>query len=92
MNLLKSKKIIYENNKDLNIELITKKLNIDWKKNKFTPEDLLDGINVESEHGSHDSQTDVTNGTDDPIIFAKIALAHLKEKPNYYKLLKTIES
>ena len=56
------------------------KLNI--KFNKFTPIDLLTGINIELEHGKINTETNVTN--DDLIITTKIALAHLNEFPNYY--------
>ena len=49
---------------------------------KFTIFEFLDGINVELEHGLVDLETNVTN--DDLITTAKIALAHLKEFPNYY--------
>ena len=38
------------------------------------------GMNVETEHD------DVTHG--DPFLIAKIALAHLKEVPDYYNKLK----
>ena len=48
----------------------------------FTPEEFLDGINIELEHGTVDSKTNVTNN--DLIITAKIALAHLNEYSNYY--------
>jgi hypothetical protein len=44
---------------------------------------------VEFEHGSHDPQTDVTG--DDPIITGKIALAHMKEFPDYYERLERME-
>jgi hypothetical protein len=46
-------------------------------------------MEVELEHGRHDPQTNVTN--DDPILTAKIALAHLKEFPDYYTRLKRME-
>ncbi len=49
---------------------------------KYTPEEFLDGINIELEHGTVNQNTNVTN--DDLIITAKIALAHLNEFPNYY--------
>ncbi len=49
---------------------------------KYTPEEFLDGINIELEHGTIDPKTNVTN--DDLITTAKIALAHLNEFPNYY--------
>lgn len=51
---------------------------------KFTIEEFLDGINIESEHGTISPKTNVTN--DDLIITSKIALAHLNEYPNYYNL------
>lgn len=49
---------------------------------KFTPNDLLAGMNIELEHGLIDPNTNVTNN--DPEMTAKIALAHLNEFPNYY--------
>lgn len=48
----------------------------------YTPEEFLDGINIELEHGTINPKTNVTN--DDLITTAKIALAHLNEFPNYY--------
>ncbi len=47
---------------------------------KFNPEEFHKGMNVEMEH------QDVTNGN--VVKTAKIAAAHLKEKPKYYTLLK----
>lgn len=52
------------------------------KFDKFTPQDLLRGMNIEKEHGLISPKTNVTN--DDIITTAKIALAHLNEFPNYY--------
>lgn len=52
------------------------------KFDKFTPEEFLRGMNIESEHGLVNPKTNVTN--DDLITTAKIALAHLNEFPNYY--------
>ncbi len=49
---------------------------------EYTPEEFLDGINIELEHGTVNPKTNVTN--DDLITTAKIALAHLNEFPNYY--------
>lgn len=49
---------------------------------KFSKEELLDGLNIELEHGKVNPKTNVTN--DDLIMTAKIALAHLNEFPNYY--------
>ena len=46
-------------------------------------------MDVELEHGSQDPQTDVTG--DDPIVTGKIALAHMKEFPDYYERLAHME-
>ena len=59
---------------------VSQKLNL--KFDKYTIEDLLTGMNIESEHGLKNFSTNVSN--DDIIITAKIALAHLNEFPNYY--------
>ena len=55
---------------------------LDIKFDKFPPEDLLRGLNIELEHGLINKSTNVTNG--DLLLTAKIALAHLKEFPDYY--------
>lgn len=52
------------------------------KFDKFSPQDFLEGINIELEHGLVNKLTNVTN--DNLITTAKIALAHLNELPNYY--------
>lgn len=49
---------------------------------KFTPEEFLEGLNIEAEHGKINPITNVTN--DDLVTTAKIAFAHLNEFPNYY--------
>ena len=59
---------------------IAKKLNVDFS--KFTLDDFLTGLNIESEHGLVNKVTNVTN--DELETTAKIALAHLNEFPNYY--------
>lgn len=56
-----------------------KTLGLDFSKLEFSFEDFAEGMRVEMEH------KDVTGG--DPIKTAKIALAHLRERPDYYKLL-----
>jgi hypothetical protein len=48
------------------------------------------GLAVELEHGTHDPITNVTN--DDPLLTGKIAWAHLKEIPDYYTRLNTMEA
>lgn len=55
---------------------------LDVNFDKFSPEEFLDGINIELEHGTKSPKTNVTN--DNLLITAKIALAHLNEFPNYY--------
>lgn len=66
---------------------IGEKLGIDWS--KFDVEQYRMGMDVELEHGLHDPETNVTN--DDPLITGKIALAHLKEFPDYYTRLEKME-
>lgn len=61
---------------------IAGKLGIDFNQVKFTPEEYLEGLNIELEHGLVDPDTNVTN--DDPLMTGKIALAHLNEVPIYY--------
>ncbi len=59
---------------------IANKLGITF--DKFTINEFLTGINIESEHGFINPKTNVTN--DNLEVTAKIALAHLNEYPNYY--------
>lgn len=47
------------------------------------------GLETEFEHGAIDPETDVTN--DDLLATAKIALAHIKEVPDYYDKLDNAE-
>ena len=61
---------------------IAAQLGIDFLKVKFTPEEYLEGINIELEHGTVDPHTNVTN--DDALMTGKIALAHLNEVSYYY--------
>jgi hypothetical protein len=62
-------------------------LGIDWK--QVDLEEFRMGLEVELEHGAHDPQTNVTN--DDEVLTGKIALAHLKEFPDYYTRLEELE-
>ncbi len=68
---------------------IGEKIGIDWSTAPFSGEQLQAGMVVEFEHGSHDPTTDVTH--DDPILTGKIALAHLREFPDYYVRLERME-
>ena len=63
-------------------------MGIAWEKVDF--DEFLMGMSVESEHGSHDPETDVTHS--DPYLTAKIAWAHLKEIPDYYTRLHKMEA
>ena len=65
-------------------------LGIDFSKEPFDLEELRMGMDVELEHGRRDPVTDVTE--DDPVMTAKIALAHLREMPDYYERLAEMEA
>ena len=62
---------------------------IDISNERYTIEDVATGMNVEAEHGTRFPDLDVTG--DDPVITAKIALAHLREFPDYYERLEVME-
>jgi len=62
-------------------------IGIDW--NKVDLEEFRMGLGVEIEHGKIDPETNVTN--DDDILTGKIALAHLREFPDYYTRLEKLE-
>ena len=47
-------------------------------------------LEVELEHGKHNKRTNVTSN--DLLMTAKIALAHLLEFPDYYRRLKKMEA
>ena len=65
-----------------------RRIGVDW--DAVPLEEFRRGLTVELEHGAHDPQTNVTG--DDPIMTAKIALAHLKEFPDYYTRLGKLEA
>lgn len=62
-------------------------IGIDWS--KWDVEQFRRGMDVELEHGTVDSNTNVTN--DDPVVTGKIALAHLNEFADYYTRLDEME-
>ncbi|MFZ2969633.1 MAG: DUF5661 family protein [Minisyncoccia bacterium] len=62
-------------------------LHIDWS--KFDVEQFRMGMDVELEHGTISSSTNVTDN--DPVMTGKIALAHLNEFPDYYTRLEKME-
>jgi hypothetical protein len=63
-------------------------IGVDW--NSIDLEQFRAGMDVEFEHGSHAPPTDVTH--DDPVTTGKIALAHMKEFPDYYERLERMEA
>jgi hypothetical protein len=64
-------------------------IGVDWSSAPFDIEQFRMGMDVELEHGLHDLLTNVTDG--DPVVTGKIALAHLKEFPDYYTRLARME-
>ena len=55
---------------------------IDLKNERFTDEALAAGMTAELEHGAESPDTDITSN--DPILTAKLAVAHLRKSPFYY--------
>ena len=62
---------------------------IDISRERYGLDDVQVGMNVELEHGKRFPDLDVTG--DDPVITVKIALAHLREFPDYYDRLAVME-
>jgi hypothetical protein len=69
---------------------VGEQIGIDWATAPFDVEQFRMGMDVELEHGLDDLQTNVTGS--DPVVTGKIALAHLKEFPDYYTRLKKMEA
>ena len=65
-------------------------LGIDWDTSPFDVEQFHKGLEVELEHGARDADTNVTG--DDVLLTGKIALAHLRELPDYYTRLARMEA
>jgi hypothetical protein len=63
-------------------------IGVDWE--RYDLDQFRAGTDVELEHGSHDPQTDVTR--DYPVATGKIALAHMKEFPDYSEPLERMEA
>jgi hypothetical protein len=64
-------------------------IGVDISSERFGVEQVRVGMEVELEHGTRFPDLDVTG--DDPVITAKIALAHLREFPDYYERLESME-
>ena len=62
---------------------------IDIDGEQYAIEDVAAGMNVELEHGTRFPDLDVTGN--DPVVTVKIALAHLREFPDYYIRLEAME-
>ena len=69
---------------------VGEQLGIDWTSSPFDVEQFRAGMDVELEHGTREPDTDVTG--DDPVLTGKIALAHLRELPDYYARLARMEA
>jgi hypothetical protein len=69
---------------------IAAELGLDFEAEPFDLEQFFMGVNVELEHGTRDPETNVTG--DDAITTGKIALAHLREIPDYYTRLAVVEA
>ena len=69
-------------------QAIGEQLGLKW--DKFEVEQFRRGMDVELEHGTEDSNTNVTD--DDPLVTGKIALAHLNEFADYYDRLDKMEA
>ena len=69
---------------------IGEEIGIEWASSPFDVEQFRMGMDVELEHGLQDLLTNVTG--DEPTVTGKIALAHLKEFPDYYTRLARMEA
>jgi hypothetical protein len=69
--------------------VIGQRIGVDWSAGDVDLEQFRMGLAVELEHGTQDLATNVTN--DDETITGKIALAHLREIPDYYTRLAAME-
>ncbi len=65
-------------------------IGIDLESERFDAAAVLAGMQVELEHGARTPELDVTGN--DPVLTAKIALAHLREIPDYYERLLRMEA
>jgi hypothetical protein len=62
-------------------------LGVNWA--QVSLDEFRAGLDVELEHGARDPETNVTDNNE--ILTGKIALAHLKEFPDYYTRLAQME-
>ncbi len=64
-------------------------LGIDFSQEGFDPNDLRHAMSVELEHGCCHPETNITNC--DPVLTAKLAIAHLRERADFYRHLLEVE-
>jgi Protein of unknown function (DUF5661) len=69
---------------------VATRLGLDFDAEPFSLDEFRRGMEVELEHGRRDPATNVTG--DDPFMTGKIALAHLREMPDYYTRLDRMEA
>jgi hypothetical protein len=69
---------------------VATRLGLDFAAEPFSLEEFRQGMDVELEHGRRDAATNVTG--DDALTTGKIALAHLREIPDYYTRLARMEA
>jgi len=69
---------------------IADELGLDFARERFDVEQFRMGLDVELEHGRRDPATNVTD--DAANVTGKIALAHLRELPDYYTRLAEMEA
>jgi hypothetical protein len=60
-------------------------LGLDFHDERFDLEEFRLGMDMELVHGELGPATDVTH--DDPVMTAKLVLAHLRKRPDYYTRL-----
>jgi hypothetical protein len=64
-------------------------IGIDFSQEDFDVDDLRRAMNVELEHGCCHPETNITHC--DPILTAKLAIAHLRERSDFYRHLDDVE-
>ena len=64
-------------------------LGVDFSLEEFEVEDLRTAMTIELEHGCCHPETNITNC--DPVLTAKLALAHLRERADFYRHLVEVE-
>jgi hypothetical protein len=69
--------------------VIGQRIGVDWSAGDVDLDQFRMGLAIELEHGTQDPATNVTD--DDETITGKIALAHLREIPDYYTRLAAME-